>query len=165
MGRYKWKPHNLFYFWIVVNAVLTHCFFSIREVTSVAIIAGDMQAMTDVSEMAQKLMRACEGAMTIINCANTESGAHDTATASTFEDSCSSQLEELGCEYEITSDGVSFSRAELVVDEYGPDARIAAAAFLGLSIWGSRSRFPGSSGRRCCLQGLPSLPGPSLSEQ
>jgi hypothetical protein len=30
--------------------------FSIREVTSAAIIAGDMQAMTDVSEMAQKLM-------------------------------------------------------------------------------------------------------------
>jgi hypothetical protein len=41
--------------------------FSIREVTSVAIIAGDMQAMTDVSEMAQKLMSACEGAMTAIS--------------------------------------------------------------------------------------------------
>jgi hypothetical protein len=36
--------------------------FSIREVTSVAIIAGDMhmQAMTDVSEMTHKLMSTCE---------------------------------------------------------------------------------------------------------
>jgi hypothetical protein len=91
MRRYKWEPHNLFYFWIVVNAVLTHCLFSIREATSVTTIAGDMQAMTGVSEMAQELMSACEGAMTTTSCANTESGAHDTATA-TFEDS-SSQLE------------------------------------------------------------------------
>jgi hypothetical protein len=43
--------------------------FSIREVTSAAIIAGDMQAMTDVSEMAQELMSACEGTMTTIDCA------------------------------------------------------------------------------------------------
>jgi hypothetical protein len=48
-----------------------HCFFSIREVTSVAIIAGDMQAMTGVSEMAQKLMSTCGGAMIIINCVDT----------------------------------------------------------------------------------------------
>jgi hypothetical protein len=103
MRRYKWKPHNLFYFWIVAKAVSTHCFFSIREVTSVAIIAGDMQAMTDVSEMAQKLMSTCEDAMTVMNCADTESGAHDKAPAA-FEET-SSQLEELGFEYEITSDG------------------------------------------------------------
>jgi hypothetical protein len=42
-------------------------------------------------------------------------------------------LGELGYEYEITSDGVSFSRAELVVGENDPDARTAPAAFLGLS--------------------------------
>jgi hypothetical protein len=49
MRRCGWKPHNLFYFWIVVKAVSTHCFFSIREVASAAIIAGDMQArMTGV---------------------------------------------------------------------------------------------------------------------
>ena len=59
----------------------THCFFSIREVTSVTIIAGDMQAMTDVSEMAQKLISACEEAMTTTNCANTEGDAHVAATA------------------------------------------------------------------------------------
>jgi hypothetical protein len=88
--------------------------------------------MTDVSEMMQKLMSACEGAMAIINCADTGSGAHDTASAA-FEDS-SSQLEELGFEYEVTSDGVFFSRSgTVVVDEYGPETRIAAAAFLGLS--------------------------------
>jgi hypothetical protein len=51
-------------------------------------IAGDMQAMTDVSDMAQKLMSACGGAMAITNCADTESGAHDTATAA-FEKSAS----------------------------------------------------------------------------
>ena len=81
-------------------------------------------------------MNACEGAMTTINCADTESGAHDTANAAF--DEAASQLEELGYEYEITSDGVSFSRAEpvvqcSVVDEYGPDSRTAAAAFLGFS--------------------------------
>jgi hypothetical protein len=46
-----------------VKAVSSHCFFSIREATSVAMIAGDTQAMTDVSEMAQKLMSTCEGAL------------------------------------------------------------------------------------------------------
>jgi hypothetical protein len=48
--------------------------FSIREVASAAIIAGDMQAMTDVSEMARKLISVCEEAMTIISCANKASG-------------------------------------------------------------------------------------------
>jgi hypothetical protein len=132
MRRYKGKPHNRFYFWIVVDAVIGHCFFSIREVTSVAIIAGDMQAMTDVSEMAQKLMSPSEGAMAIINCADTgRRGAHHTASAA-FEDS-SSQLEELGFEYEVTSDGVFFSRSGTAVDEYGPETGIAASVFLGLS--------------------------------
>jgi hypothetical protein len=42
-------------------------------------------------------------------------------------------LEELGFEYEITSDGVFFSRSDTVVEEYDPETRIAAAAFLGLS--------------------------------
>jgi hypothetical protein len=31
-----------------------HCFFSIREATSVTAMAGNLQAMTGVSEMAQK---------------------------------------------------------------------------------------------------------------
>jgi hypothetical protein len=69
--------------------------------------------------------------MTTINCADTESGAHDTATTA-FEESAS-QLGELGYEYEITSDGVSFSRSETVVEEYEPETRIAPAAFLGLT--------------------------------
>jgi hypothetical protein len=108
-----------------------HCFFSIREVTSVTIIAGDMQAMTGVSEVAQKLMSTCGGAMTIINCVDTESGAHDTATAA-FE-GASSQLEELGFEYEITPDGVNFSRSDTAVPVYDPATRIGAAPFLGLT--------------------------------
>jgi hypothetical protein len=45
--------------------VSSHCFFSIREATSVAITAGGMQAMTDVSEMAQNLMNSFEDAMAI----------------------------------------------------------------------------------------------------
>ena len=113
MRRYKRKPHNLFYFWIVANAVLTRCFFSIREVTSVAMMADETPAIlltvTDVSEMAQKLMAACEGAMTTTNCASTGSEAQDTANAAF--DVAASQLEELGCLHEITSDGVVFSRA------------------------------------------------------
>jgi hypothetical protein len=99
--------------------------FSIREVTSVDIIAGDMQAMTGVSEMAQKLMSTCEGAMAIMNCASTESDEHDTANAA-FE-AASSQLEELGFEYEMTSDGVIFSRSDTAVEEYDPATRIGAA--------------------------------------
>jgi hypothetical protein len=67
--------HNLFYFWIVVKAVSSHCFFSIRDVASAAVLAGDMRAMTDVSEMAQNLISVCEEAMTTINCANTEGDA------------------------------------------------------------------------------------------
>jgi hypothetical protein len=47
--------------------VSSHCFFSIREVASAAMLAGDMQAMTDVSEMAQELISVCEDAMTIID--------------------------------------------------------------------------------------------------
>ena len=58
----------MFYFWIAVKAVSSHCFFSIRGVASATMIAGDMQAMTGVSEMARKLMSACEDAMAIINC-------------------------------------------------------------------------------------------------
>ena len=77
MRRYGRKPHNLFYFWIVAKAVSSHCFFSIREVTSVTIIAGGMQAMTDVSEMAQELMNSFEDAMAIMDCADTGSAAYD----------------------------------------------------------------------------------------
>ena len=55
--------------------------FSIREVTSVAIIAGDMQAMTGVSEMAQKLMNSFEDAMAIMDHADTESAAYDKASS------------------------------------------------------------------------------------
>jgi hypothetical protein len=72
-----------------------------------------MQAMTGVSEMAQKFMSTCEGAMTTTNCVDTECGAHGTASAA-FADA-PSQLEELGFEYEITSDGVFFSRSGPVV--------------------------------------------------
>ena len=81
MRRYRKEPHNLFYFWIVVKAVSSHCFFSIREVASATIIAGDMQAMSDVSEMAQKLIGVCEDAMAITSCANTGGDAHQTAIA------------------------------------------------------------------------------------
>jgi hypothetical protein len=77
-------------------------------------IASDTQAMTDVSDMAQKLMSTCEGAMTTTNCVNTESDEHDTATAAF--DEAASKLEELGFVHETTPDGVAFSRSE-------PDAR------------------------------------------
>jgi hypothetical protein len=90
-----------------------------------------MLAMTDMSEMAQKLMSTCEGAMTIMNCVDTESGAHDKASAA-FEEA-SYQLEELGFEYEITPDGVFFSRSDTAVEEHGPATRIGAAPFLGLT--------------------------------
>jgi hypothetical protein len=93
-------------------------------------IAGDTQAMTDVSKMAQKLMSTCEGAMTIINCANTESDEHDTANAAF--DEAATHFEELGYVYEMTLDGVVFSRSEPDAGEHDPDAKIAAAAFLGL---------------------------------
>ena len=74
-------------------------------------VAGDMQAMTDVSEMAQKLMSTCEGAMAITSCADTEGDEHGTANAAF--DEAASHLEELGYVYEITPDGVVFSRSEL----------------------------------------------------
>ena len=109
-------------------------------------IAGDMQAMTDVSEMAQKLMNSFEDAMAIMGCADTGSTAYDRASAA-FEE-VSSQLEELGFDYEITSEGVSFSRSGTAVEEYGPATRIGAAPFLARVNGDSRSRLPGPSDRR-----------------
>ena len=56
MRRYGRKPHNLF-----LDSSQGSEFpllFSIREVASATMIAGDMQAMTDVSEMAQELMNS-----------------------------------------------------------------------------------------------------------
>jgi hypothetical protein len=94
-------------------------------------LAGDMQAMTDVSEMAQKLISACEDAMAVIICANTESDAHDTATAA-FDEAASS-LGELGFVYEVTRDGVAFSRSVPDVGKYGPAIKIGASPFLGLN--------------------------------
>ena len=94
-------------------------------------IAGDTQAMTDVSEMAQELMSTCEGAMATTSCANTESDEHDTATAAF--DEAASNLEELGFVHEVTLDGVAFSRSEPDAGEYDPETEIAAAPFLGLS--------------------------------
>jgi hypothetical protein len=89
--------------------------------------------MTGVSDMAQKLMSTCEGAMAIISCANTGSDEHDTATAAFSE--AASNLEELGFVHEVTLDGVVFSRSEPEPDagEYDPETKIAAAPFLGLS--------------------------------
>jgi hypothetical protein len=49
-----------------------------------------------------------------------------------FEET-SSQLEELGFEYEITSDGGFFSRSATDVPGYDPATRIGAAPFLGLT--------------------------------
>ena len=118
-------------FWIAVKAVSSHCFFSIREVASATMIAGDMQAMTDVSEMAQKLISVCEEAMAIINCANTEGDAHVAATAA-FDEAASS-LGELGFVYEVTRDGVAFSRSAPDVEEYDPALKIGAAPFLVLN--------------------------------
>jgi hypothetical protein len=86
-------------------------------------IAGDMQAMTDVSEMARELMSACEDAMAmaIISCANTEGDEHDTATAA-FDEAASS-LGELGFVYEVTLDVVAFSRSEPDAGEYDPTTK------------------------------------------
>jgi hypothetical protein len=58
-----------------------------------------------------------------------------------FEDS-SSQLEELGFEYEITSDEVFFTRSDAVVEEYDPDTRMDRSGRFSRAIWDSRSRFP-----------------------
>jgi hypothetical protein len=90
-----------------------------------------MQAMTDVPEMAQELMSVCEDAMAIISCVNTESDEHDTATAA-FDEAASS-LEELGFVYEVTLDGVAFSRSEPDAGKYDPTTKIGAFPFLGLS--------------------------------
>jgi hypothetical protein len=91
-----------------------------------------MQAMTDVSEMARELMKSFEAAMAIMaGCADTGSAAYDKASAA-FEEA-SSQLEELGSEYEITPEGVSFSRSGTAVEEYDPATRIGAAPFLELT--------------------------------
>jgi hypothetical protein len=87
--------------------------------------------MTGVSEMAQKLMNSFEDAMAIMDCADTESAAYDKASAA-FEEA-SSQLEELGFEYEITSEGNSFSRSDTAVEEYDPTTRIGATPFLELT--------------------------------
>jgi hypothetical protein len=120
--------------------------FSIREATSVTILAGDMRAVTEVSETAQGLMNSFEDAMAIMDCADTESGAYDIASAA-FEEA-SSQLEELGFDYEITPEGASFSRSGTAVEEYGPATRIGAAPFLARVNGDSRSRLPGPSDRR-----------------
>ena len=96
-----------------------------------------MQAMTDVSEMAQKLMnsfvrgRDGDHGSWIMPTQKAFRAAYDQASAA-FEEA-SSQLEELGFEYEITSEGVSFSRSDTVVEEYDPATRIGAVPFLGLS--------------------------------
>jgi hypothetical protein len=170
MRRCKWKSHNLFYFWIVVKWPM-QCsdrslfFLYSRGYIRVAMIAGETQAMTDVSEMAQKLMTACEGAMTIINCVDTESEAHETANAAF--DVAASQLEELGYFlHEMTSDGVVFSRAETAKEEYDPEARIAAAAFLGLSATaalGSLDQVIGAGAYKSSSQRCPA--GSSLLEE
>jgi hypothetical protein len=64
-----------------------------------------------------------------MDCADTGSGAYGSASAA-FEEA-SSKLEELGFDYEITSEGVSFSRSGAAVEEYDPATRIGAAPFLG----------------------------------
>jgi hypothetical protein len=73
-------------------------------------IASETRAMTDVSDMVQKLMSTCEGAMAVISCVNTEGDEHDTATAAPFDEAASS-LEELGFVHEVTLDGVVFSKS------------------------------------------------------
>ena len=91
-----------------------------------------MQAVTEVSETAQGLMNSFEDAMAIMDCAaGTESAAYDRASAA-FE-GASSRLEELGFDYEITSEGVSFSRSGTAVGEYDPATRTGAAPFLELT--------------------------------
>jgi hypothetical protein len=76
-------------------------------------------------------MNSFEDALTVLDCADTESAAYDKASAA-FE-AASSQFEELGFEYEMTSEGVSFSRSGTVVEEYDPATRTGAVPFLGLS--------------------------------
>jgi hypothetical protein len=107
--------------------------------------AGDLQAMTDVSEMAQKLMSTCcEGAVAIISCDDTGSDEHDTANAAF--DEAASQLGELGYVYEMTLEGVVFSRSEPDAGEHGPDAKQDRGGRFSRARGGGRSRVPGSSG-------------------
>jgi hypothetical protein len=121
------------------QSMTARCFFSIREVTSVT-MSDVPPALTDVLPEAQVLMTACEGAMTTISCANTESDAqaHDSANA-TFEEAAS-QLEELGYSHEISSDGVLFSRESVVVD-YGPSATgsplLLFSSYMDMDRWSS----------------------------
>jgi hypothetical protein len=86
MRRYKRRPHNLFYFWVVANAVIDHCLFSIREATSAAMIADDTPAVTGASPEVQKLMTACGGAMYITSCVSTESTAHEHSANAVFDE-------------------------------------------------------------------------------
>jgi hypothetical protein len=69
--------------------------------------------------------------MKIINCANTKGDEHDTATAA-FDEAASS-LGELGFVYEVTLDGVAFSRSVPDAEKYGPTIKIRASPFLGLN--------------------------------
>ena len=69
--------------------------------------------------------------MVIINCDSTEDDAHGVATAAF--DEAASTLGELGFEYEVTRDGVTFSRSEPDVWEYDPTIKIGAAPFLVLN--------------------------------
>jgi hypothetical protein len=66
----------MFCFWIAVNAMAAHCFFSIREVTSVAMadVTPDCFNWRLATE-AQELMTTCEGAMAAISCVDTGSEA------------------------------------------------------------------------------------------
>jgi hypothetical protein len=107
MRRHKRKPHNLLCFWIVANAVIAHCVFSIREVTSVA-MADVPPVLSGVSQEGRELMSPSGGAIITTSCVNTESAAHESANAE-FE-AAASQLEELGYSYELSNDGVHFSR-------------------------------------------------------
>jgi hypothetical protein len=52
-------------------------------------------------------MSACEGAITTINCVKTESAAHGESANAEFE-AAASQLEELGCSYELSNGGFTF---------------------------------------------------------
>ena len=56
--------------------------------------------------------------MAIINCADTESGEHDTANAAF--DEAASQLEELGYVHEVALDGAVFSRPKPDAGEHDP---------------------------------------------
>jgi hypothetical protein len=92
-------------------------------------------------------MNSFEDAMAIMDCADTESGAYDNASAA-FEEA-SSQLEELGFDYEITPEGVSFSRSGTAVGEYDPASCDQDRSCTFSRVNGdSRSRLPGPTDRR-----------------